>query len=207
MASLEKRFHELHNQFVSEVTTDGKVTAYMMLQALTMLPIVLKAEYNESVQQKLPVLEVATSLQGLCLWHNPLFAFIDHPSSLNHLVSQFGSEVLKKDTESYENDIIFMRRTTVTELMDHWPGQQLSDFVTLRVKFDGNPQNYTRQKLNDFRRKFVCELRLSDFIFTLIGSERSNSFVAMWAVYSIVMKTAIKLRINCFSMRVCCRYM
>ena len=65
MASLEKRFHELHNQFVSEVTTDGKVTVYMMLQALTMLPIVLKAEYNESVQQKLPVLEVATSLQGL----------------------------------------------------------------------------------------------------------------------------------------------
>ena len=54
MASLEKRFHELHNQFVSEVTTDGKVTVYMMLQALTMLPIVLKAEYDESVQQKLP---------------------------------------------------------------------------------------------------------------------------------------------------------
>ena len=167
----------------------------MMLQALTMLPIVLKAEYDESVQQKLPVLEVATSLQGLFLRLNPLFAFIDHPSLLNYLVSLFGSEILKNDMKSYEHDFeVFMCKTTVAELMDHWPGRQLSDFATVRAKFDGNPRNYTLQKLNDFRRKFACKLRLSEFIFTLIGSEHSNSFIAMWAVHSVVKHIIIE---NC----------
>ena len=195
MESLEKRFHELHDQFVSELTTEGKVSVYTMLQALTMLPIVLKAEYDESVQQRLPVLEVATSLQGLFLRLNPLFAFIDHPSLLNHLVSRFGSETLKNNMKSYEHDIqVFMHKTTVAELMDHWPGRQVSDFATMRAKFDGNPQNYTLQKLNDFRRKFACKLRLSEFIFTLIGSEHSNSFVAIWAVHSVVMHIIIE---NC----------
>ena len=193
MQSLEKKFQELHGQLVSELTSEGEVSVDTMLQALTMLPVALKAEYDDSVQQRLSVLEEATSLRRLFLRLNPLFTFIDYPGLLNHLISRFGSEALKNDMMSYERDIqVFMHKTTVAELVDHWPGRQVSNFATMRVKFDGNPQNYTLQKLNDFRRKFACELRLSEFIFTLIGSEHSNSFIAIWAVHSVFMHVIIE---------------
>ena len=193
IAPLENKFQALHSQFVSELTSQGTVSVDTILQALTMLPVTLKTEYDESVQQRLTVLEGATSVSRLFLRLNPLFTFIDYPGLLHYLISRFGSETLKKDMTSYEQEIqVFMRRTTVAELMDHWPGRQVSNYVTIRVKFDGDPHNYTLQKLNDFRRKFACELRLSEFIFTLIGSERSNSFIALWAVHPVITHVIIK---------------
>ena len=193
--SLENKFQELHTRLVSELTSEGKISVDTMLQALTMLPVALKAEYDDLVQQRLSVLEEATSLHRLFLRLNPLFTFIDYPGLLNHLISRFGSVALKSDMMSYERDIqVFMYNTTVAELMDHWPGRQDSNLVIMKVKFDDNPQNCTLQKLNDFRRKFACEIRLSEFIFTVIGSEPSSSFVALWGVPSVVVHTIIE---NC----------
>ena len=60
--SLENKFQELHTWLVSELTSEGKISVDTMLQALTMLPVALKAEYDDSVQQRLSVLEEATSL-------------------------------------------------------------------------------------------------------------------------------------------------
>ena len=193
ISSLENKFQELHCQFVSELTSQGTVLVDTMLQALTMLPVTLKTEYDESVQQRLTVLEEATSVRRLFLRLNPLFTFIDYPGLLHYLISRFGSEPLKRDMISYEQEIqVFMHKTTVAELMDHWPGRQVTNYATMRVKFDGDPQNYTLQKLNDFRRKFACKFRLSEFIFTLIGSERSNSFIALWAVHSVIAHVIIE---------------
>ena len=81
-----------------------------------------------------------------------------------------------------------MRETTVGDLMDFWPGEENPhmNYSELKVKFSDDPRSYTLERLNNFRRKFCCKLRLSEFIFGLILLEAGESFYATWLVPSIV---------------------
>ena len=187
--SLERKFQELHDQFFSELTHEGIISAEAILQALATLPADSKTGYDQSLQRIILTLEEAPSASSVLLHLKALFSFIDYPSLLNHLISRFGSDILKKEMSAYEQDIqIFIHEITVAELIQHWPGRQISNFATVKVKFDGNPQNITLQKLNEFRRRFSNKLGLSEFIFTLIGCEHSTSFTALWAVHSFIIQ-------------------
>ena len=80
---------------------------------------------------------------------------------------------------------IFMKETTVGDLMDHWPGCELvSDlnYAKLKAKFKGDPKTYTLERLNRFRRKFCGQVRLSELIFCLISFESTESFSAIWII-------------------------
>ena len=181
---LEREFKDLRCQLVSELNHATHISVDSILDSLTTLPIFLRPQYENPLQGKLPVLERASSVNQLFRRLDPLLSFIDYPGLLCHLISIFGSRNLRRELEYYESKIkIFLSETTVADLMDFWPGRQYSDFAKLRVKFDGDPKSYTLEKLNEVRRRFASELRLSELIFVLIGCERSTSFVVIWMVH------------------------
>lgn len=166
----------------------------MILDCLTTLPVFLRPQYENYVQGKLSKFERISSVNQLFRRLDPLLSFIDYPGLLNHLISTFGSRNLRQEMIYYEKKIIiFLSETTVADLMDSgWPGRQYPDFAKLRVKFDGDPKSYTLEKLNEVRRRFASELRLSELIFILIGCEHSTSFFVIWMVHSSIVHIVIE---------------
>ena len=154
-----------------------------------MLPISFRKEYERSIQQLLPAAKetdgqtVVTS--SVFLLFSPLFVFVDY-DLLNHMIVKFGSTKLKNEMALYIEKVkIFMKETTVGDLIDHWPGCELvSDlnYGKLKAKFEGDPKTYTLERLNKFRRRFCGHVRLSEFIFCLISVESTESFFTTWII-------------------------
>ena len=184
IALLEREFTDLRCHLVSELNLTTHVSVDMVLDSLTTLPMFLRPQYENPLQERLSMFESTTSFSQLFRRLDPLLTFIDYPGLLSHLISMFGSGSLRQEINLYGKKlVIFLSQTTVADLMDFWPGRQFPDFAKLKVKFDGDPKSFTLEKLNEFRRKFASQLRLSELIFILIGCEHSNSFFATWMVH------------------------
>ena len=144
-----------------------------------MLPIAFRKEYESSI----PTAVKESDGQGVVtsstfLPFSPLFIFIDY-DLLNHVIVKFGSVELKSKMALYIEDVkIFMRGTTVGDLIDHWPGCEVPDltYAKLKAKFRDDPMTYTLERLNKFRRRFCGQVRLSEFIFCLISVESTEPF-------------------------------
>ena len=153
-----------------------------------MLPIAFRKEYESSIHQ---ILSAAKESNGqnvvtssVFLPFSPLFVFIDY-DLLNYMIMMFGSAELKSEMALYIEEIkIFMRETTVNDLIDHWGGCEVSDlnYAKLKAKFRDDPMTYTLERLNKFRRKFCSQVRLSEFIFCLISVESTESFFTTWII-------------------------
>ena len=159
-----------------------------------MLPIAFRKEYESAVQQLLPPAKSgddnSTSVvnSSVFLPFTPLFVFIDY-DLLNHIISMFGSTQLKNEMSLYiENVQVFMRETTVGDLIDHWPGCEVSNlnYAKLKAKFKDDPMTYTLERLNKFRRRFCGQVRLSELLFCLISLESTESFLATWIIPTVV---------------------
>ena len=103
-------------------------------------------------------------------------------------MEEFASTRLKRDISVYVEAVqVFLDKTTVLQLMDHWPGQCEipPHFEKLRVVIDEDPSKYTLRQLDDLRKRFCSQIRLSEIILVLIGVGRKNSFVVRWMVPSI----------------------
>ena len=166
--------------------TERGIPVSEFFRTLTMLPIAFRNEYESTIQQKLPAIKDSGDgavTSGVFLPFSPLFVFIDY-DLLNH---KFGSTELKEDMESYIEDMqVFMRETTVGDLIDHWPGYEVSDlnYTKLKAKFNGDPKTYTLERLNKFRRKFCSQVRLSVFILGLISLESISRVIFCYMDHS-----------------------
>ena len=146
-----------------------------------MLPIAFRREYERSIQQSLHAVEESDGqsiiTSGVFLQFSPLFVFIDY-DLLNYMIMKFGSAGLKSEMALCIEDVkIFMRETTVGDLIDYWPGCEVPDlnYAELKTKFRDDPMIYTLERLNKFRRKFCSQVRLSELIFCLISVESTES--------------------------------
>ena len=159
-----------------------------VLQALTLLPISLRKELEKSIKELLPSLRQEDSFSELFLHLNSLISFIDF-SLLEYIIKKFCSNDLQTEMKSYHSAMqIFMRQTTVAQLMDHWPGEQEvpPNFSMLIAKIDEDPATYTLEKLDKLRRKYCARTKLSDVICVMIGMKESSSFIVIWQVPLIV---------------------
>ena len=193
--TLDAQFRGLHSRLLRELTKGG-VTVDDLLQALTLLPFAFSQQYESTIQSMLPNLEKEEVIRKLFLRLNPLFTFIDF-KLLQHLVSAFGSPELKKDMTSYAEKVqLFKKVTTISDLIDHWPGLDLPqiDHKMLRTKFEDDPKSYTLEKLDYFRNRFYSKLRLSEFVAVSILAllQPANSFIAMWFVPTVVVPEIIE---------------
>ena len=190
---MEQQFATLHRELLSDLKANAGISVDDFLQALTLLPLSLRREYEKSIQDKLSTLERIPTISGMFLRLNPLFSFIDY-DLLEHLIRKFGSQNLQQGATSYATNIeVFMRQTTVAQLMDCWPGlEELpANFSQIRVKFNNNPAQYTLKRLNKFRKKFCSHIRLSHFILLLIRVE-PGSFYAIWHIPSVLIPDLMK---------------
>ena len=183
--SLEEQFDDIHSRLVTELTEVGTLVEEV-LQALTKLPFAFRKQYQDTIQSMLPNLETKDRISSLFHLLNPLFTFIDY-ELLKHLVSKFGSSKLKGDMSVYIEKVqLFKKATTVSELIEYWPGLELpeSNYSRFTAKIGGDPGAYTLEELDNFRRKFFCHLKLSDFVSVsiLMLLEHTNSFIAIWLI-------------------------
>ena len=149
-----------------------------------MLPISFRLEYEAAIQKLLPDIEGRKTIPELFLRLNPFFTFIDY-NLLKYLVSEFGSEELRRKMSLYVDEIqTFMKKTTVGELMQHFPGAEIhpEHFSKLWTKIHDDPRTYTLEKLNHLRRNLCSALRLSEVLFNLVRIEASRSFFIGWLI-------------------------
>ena len=155
-----------------------------------------RKEYESTIQSMLPDIEKREVITELFYRLNPLFTFLDY-ELLHHLISKFGSHELKQEMTSYTVQIqLFKEVTTISELIDHWPGLEVPqiDHKVLRAKFVDDPKSYTLVKLDYFRNHFYSELRLSQFISVsiLMLLKHANSFIALWFIPTVVIPDFLK---------------
>ena len=154
------------------------------MNSLSLLPSKLKMKYDSSIQEKLPKLRDAISIEELFLRLGVLIHFIDY-HLVKYFISTSASERLKADISSYERDVkSFMRETTVGEVMRYWPGKRSSseDFKELWVKIRDNPKTYTLEKLNELRNKHCANLNFSAILSAIVNLTPAGSFYAVWSV-------------------------
>ena len=188
---LVEEFDCLHERLVNEVSERG-TPVKQVLRALTRLPFTFKTEYESKIQSMLPELEERQVIDNLFYRLNPLFTFIDY-ELLQHLVSKFGSQELKKEMTSYTEKMqLFKKYTTIGELINCWPGLKVPpiDHELLRAKFADDPKSYTLEKLDYFRNRFFNELRRSEFITVsiLMLVQSANSFSAVWFIPTVAVQ-------------------
>ena len=91
---------------------------------------------------------------------------------------------------AYVQDVqIFMRETTVQEVMPYWPGTckllDSNDFLELWIKIEKNPDTYTLEELNNFRDKYCATIKLSAVLSSLRSILPGKSFFAVWQVPTV----------------------
>ena len=145
-------------------------------------------------RQIFPDLRKETTVNEIFYHISPLIDFLGF-GLLKYIIDQFGSNALKELMRSYSDDVVeFMKKTTVRELMDHWPGQQEipANFSRLRAKIDEDPASYTLYRLDQLRKRYCCEIRLTELVFVIIGLNMSNSFIVEWLIPSALIPYIVK---------------
>ena len=79
---------------------------------------------------------------------------------------------------------VFMKQTTIKELIDCLPGQRETppNFEVLKAKIGEDASECTLDRVNTLRKRFCAEVRLSEVVLCLIALEDSNSFIISWLV-------------------------
>ena len=189
--TLIEQFDCLHERLVTEIS-EGGISVGKVLRALTRLPLTFRTEYESKIRSMLPELEERRVIDNLFYRLNPLFTFLDY-ELLQHLISKFGSQELKRDMTSYTEKVpLFKKHTTIGELINCWPGLKVPpiDHELLRAKFAGDPKSYTLEKLDSFRNRFFNELQRSEFVTVsiLMLVESANSFIAVWFIPTVAVQ-------------------
>ena len=186
--TLQKSFSNLIKALKAELKVK-EVTTEEVLESITIyLPSELKREYEESIQEKLPVLTQQETISGIFIRLGPHFGFLDY-KLLEHLIEEHGSEQLKLKMSTYDGDIkVFLEETTITQLQDHLPGQQKlpPNFDRLQMMIDKDPGKCSLWMVNNLRRQFCSETHLSEIVFVLIGIGKANSFIIVFMVPSVL---------------------
>ena len=193
LEEFENRFRNLHESICDELVA-GRVDTLQILRNLTLLPLKLKKEYEESIQEILPLLNEQKSIDELFNRLNPLLSSIDY-ALLEHIINKFGSDQLKKAVTAYGSDVqVFMKQTTIQQLINHLPGQSEipKKFELIKTKIYKDAKKCTLAEINQLRRRFCCEIRLSEIIFHIIALEESNSFIVSFIVPSVLLPDVIE---------------
>ena len=192
--NLEDQFDSLQTRIINELSTKSGLTVQKLLDQLTRLPLSLRTEYESSIVKRIPSMRTETKVNELFIHLNPLTSFIDY-GLIEYFIKKFGSDSLKRDMRSYCSVmVVFMKETTVRQLIDHLPGQAEvpPKFSLIEAKIGENASECTLEQLNTIRKRYCSELRLSVIIFHLLALLDSNSFIVRWLLSSAFVEDIMK---------------
>ena len=185
---LQEEIIPLTSQLRSELEKNG-ITGDNLIDRLTLLPVEIKREYQESVNKQ--VGEYGDNCKSVRhVFHlliNPLTTILDY-KLLEYLISRFGSAQLKQQMAKYVEKVNnFKREVTVTELKDHWKGveDKSVNFTELRVRFGEDPTKCNLESLDNHRQRFCSHYKLSEFVMILLCFE-PGSIIAVWQIPSVL---------------------
>ena len=187
---LQEQFDGLHLQLLSKLEAEG-IPVDDLFQALSLLRISIKNEFDSSIGELLPKLNKGESDKVAVHFCNmkPLLPFMNC-GLLQHLIQKFGDAKLKRDMDAYAHVIdIFMKETTIGEMIINISSEEQPhvNYTTLKVEFNENPNLYTLERLTNFKREFCNEVYQSEFAFGLKLLKPGSSFFATsWLVPSVI---------------------
>ena len=182
--TLESDFDDLRTGIIDELSSKRVITVKKLIDTLTSLPLSLRKEYESAIRKYLHDMLNAKRVDDLFIHLNPLLSFIDY-GLIELFIKKFGSDELKKDMRSYCSKIrLFMKETTIKQLIDHLPGQPEipPKYSLLEAKIGQDAGKCTLEQIDTIRRRYCIEVQLSEIIFHLIAVVESNSFIVKWLV-------------------------
>ena len=192
--TLENWFDDLQTRIINELSTKPGITVQNLLSKLTGLPLSLRREYESSIAKRMPSMRTETQVNELFIVHlNPLTSFIDY-GLIEYVIKKFGSDGLKRDMQLYCSEmILFMKETTIKQLIDHLPGQTEipPKFSLIEAKIGQNASECTLEQLNTIRKRFCSEVKLSEIVFHLVAVVESNSFIVRWLIPSTLISDVV----------------
>ena len=195
--TLENQFDSLQTRIINELSTKPGITAKALLNTLTRLPLSLRKEYESSITKRIEFhgMRTETEINDLFIVHlNPLTTFIDY-GLIEYVIKKFGSDDLKRDMRLYCSEIkIFMKETTIRQLVDHLPGQAEvpPKFSLIEAKIGENVSECTLEQLDTIRKRYCSELKLSEIVLHLVAVVESNSFIVRWLIPSALVDDIVK---------------
>ena len=192
---LEDWFGSLRTRIILELSAKPDMTVQRLLDKLTGLPLSLRKEYEPSIRKHMRRMRNETQINELFIIHlNPLTSFMDY-QLIEHIIKMFGSDTLQRDMQSYYGKmIVFMKETTIKQLIDHLPGQIEipPKFSLIEAKIGQNASECTLEQLNVFRKRYCSEVKLSEIVFHLVAVVESNSFIVRLLVPSALVDDIMK---------------
>ena len=143
------------------------------------LPYKLKRDVSHMVGEYAPTIRLFVYLDAT-IWN-----FIDYPL-LEHIIRQFGSVQLRKEMERYVASLsLFFKETTVSQLIQYWPGRKETppNYCKVTVRINLDPDRCTLEQL-DMLRKDLCGQflpPLSEFSLLLSNLSKS-SVIVRWLI-------------------------
>ena len=193
--TLEDCFNNLRKKIIYELATKPDISVETLLDTLTSLPVSLKKEYESSIANRIPNMDKEKQIGKLfSKYLNPLLSFMDY-GLIEYFIKQFGSDALKREMQSYCREmVIFMKETTIKQLIDHLPGQPEipPKFSLIAAKIGQNASECTLEQLNVIRKRYCSEIKLSEIVFHLVAVVESNSFIVRWLVPSAIISDIMK---------------
>ena len=190
----ESRFRSLQKEILRQLAESG-VDTLTVINSLTLLPLKLRKEYEKAIQELiLPLFSNKESINELFIRLNPLFSFLDY-GLLEYIIKIYGGNPLIKDMTMYSSDMcIFMKETTIKQLVDHLPGQVKipPNFSLIEAKIGEDASKCTLEQLNRIRKRYCSEVQLSEIVFHLVAVVESNSFIVRWLVPSALVDDIVK---------------
>ena len=189
----ECRFRSLQKEILHQLVKSC-VDPSTVINSLTLLPLKLKKEYEKAIQELLPFFSNKEGIDKLFFRLNPLFSFLDY-DLLEYIIKIYGSDTLITDMTTYSSDMcIFMKETTIKQLINHLPGQIEipPKFSLIEAKIGEDASKCTLEHLNRLRKRYCSEIKLSDIVFHLVAVVESNSFIVRWLVPSALVDDIVK---------------
>ena len=155
---LEDRFCTLSSSLYEELV-EQNIKPKDVIKYMVSLPYNLKRELADSIKNNLSELRKTEEVDELHVFlDSQLWNFIDY-YLLEHIINKLGSITLRSQMAEYVTELTeFMRKTTISNLIQFWPGRKDSplQYTKVSVTVDLNPNECTLEQLNTMRKK-LCE--------------------------------------------------
>ena len=170
MTHLENFFSYLLDETMKELQLQKPTELSMSLLSVPL------TKRRGLLDENVRALQNATSSFEICIILRKLISFIDC-GLLEHMVHRFGSKHLNMKMKEYIIELqLFMNQTTVQQLENFRPGEQVASlsFILLKEKADKPLNQYSLAELEQLRTKFCSEVELSQIVSNIVGESSSK---------------------------------
>lgn len=191
--SLEKKFCHLSSSVQDELNKKS-IKVDLIRKHIFSLPYQLKREASNLVSEHAQsIRKKSDDLDRLFVYlDGTLWNFIDY-QLLEHIIKEFGSSELKDKMSEYVSDLTqFQKSTTISQLIDNWPGRKEMPplYSEVKAEIGLNPDLCTLEDLNKLRQELSNFFLppLSDYALLHFRFSRGSVIVSWILPFDLVPK-------------------